>query len=258
MFVFATAMASVVSFTPLLPMMQKDAGLTLSMGAWLASANYLGYLLGALSAIWIRWSSTTMLRVALISSVVLTVAMGGTHDPTLWVALRALAGVASAWGLIFASSTILPRLAAAGAKRLSGGLRRRGIRDGASRCPCRLLEALGGLRARYGRCSARLHCVDRPRVAAHGDTIGVGRVATSAPLPRRVCPKAAVIVLCYGVFGFATLFRDICRRWRGALLPILQSSAGLGRVRAAALASTLLAARSHRCYPIAGSGPLGI
>src|SRR5436190_944498 len=38
------------AFTPLLPMMQADAGLTLSQGAWLASANYAGYLAGALSA----------------------------------------------------------------------------------------------------------------------------------------------------------------------------------------------------------------
>jgi MFS family permease len=121
MFAFATAIGiGRFAFTPLLSMMQKDAGSILSMGAWLASANYLGYLVGALSAIWIRRMATTMLRVALISIVVLTLAMGRTHEPALWVALRALAGVASAWGLIFASSAILPRLAAAGEKRLSG------------------------------------------------------------------------------------------------------------------------------------------
>ena len=36
------------AFTPVLPMMQADLGLSLAQGSWLASANYLGYLLGAL------------------------------------------------------------------------------------------------------------------------------------------------------------------------------------------------------------------
>src|SRR5258706_11152675 len=36
------------AFTPLLPMMQQDAGLSVAGGGWLASANYLGYLVGAL------------------------------------------------------------------------------------------------------------------------------------------------------------------------------------------------------------------
>src|SRR2546430_13524654 len=38
------------AFTPLLPMMQDDAGISLAQGGYLASANYLGYLAGALLA----------------------------------------------------------------------------------------------------------------------------------------------------------------------------------------------------------------
>ena len=37
------------AFTPLLPLMQQHDGLTLAQGAWLAAANYLGYLAGALA-----------------------------------------------------------------------------------------------------------------------------------------------------------------------------------------------------------------
>jgi hypothetical protein len=33
------------AFTPILPMMQQDSGLSVSGGAWLATANYLGFLL---------------------------------------------------------------------------------------------------------------------------------------------------------------------------------------------------------------------
>ena len=35
------------AFTPILPMMQHDRGLSVTAGSWLASANYLGYLAGA-------------------------------------------------------------------------------------------------------------------------------------------------------------------------------------------------------------------
>jgi len=37
------------AFTPILPMMQLDAGLDIDRGGWLASANYAGYLAGGLS-----------------------------------------------------------------------------------------------------------------------------------------------------------------------------------------------------------------
>jgi hypothetical protein len=35
------------AFTPLLPLMQQDAGVSLVQGSWLATANYVGYLVGA-------------------------------------------------------------------------------------------------------------------------------------------------------------------------------------------------------------------
>ena len=34
-------------FTPILPLMQRDLGMTNSVAGWLAGLNYLGYLLGA-------------------------------------------------------------------------------------------------------------------------------------------------------------------------------------------------------------------
>lgn len=250
MFAFAAAIGvGRFAFTPLLPMMQKDAGLTLSMGAWLASANYLGYLVGALSAIWIRLPATTMLRVALISIVALTIAMGVTRDPVLWLALRALAGVASAWGLIFASASILPRLVAAGQKRLSGivfggvglGMVLAGgvclIAGGFEWSSSQIWQMLGAL-------ALVLTGLAWP---ANGDTIDRAQIATPAPVvdDGAAIRKRLVIVLCYGVFGFAyivpaTFLPAMARR---AVADPAVFGWAWPVFGAAALASTLLAAR---------------
>lgn len=99
------------AFTPILPVMQKDLGLSLRAAGVLASANYIGYFLGALSAIWLKLSPGAVVRGSVAAIAVLTVAMGITHEPSAWLILRGLAGVASAWALIFASAWILQALA---------------------------------------------------------------------------------------------------------------------------------------------------
>lgn len=108
------------AFTPILPMMQKDVGLSLAAGGWLASANYVGYLIGAVSAIWLRVAGATMVRVALAAIVLLTALMGVSNDLGAWLLLRGLAGIASAWALIFGSAWVLQALAASGSSRLGG------------------------------------------------------------------------------------------------------------------------------------------
>ena len=108
------------AFTPLLPMMQQDHGLSVVAGAWLASANYLGYLVGAVAAIWMQRQAGSAIRIALVAIGVATVAMGAANGLVLWLVLRAAAGVASAWVLIHASAWSLQRLAAARRPVLSG------------------------------------------------------------------------------------------------------------------------------------------
>jgi len=98
------------AFTPLLPMMQQDAGLSLAAGAWLASANYAGYLAGALLTMVWRISPAIAIRAGLAAIVVATLGMGVTENFAAWAALRAAAGIASAWILVYVSAWCLEAL----------------------------------------------------------------------------------------------------------------------------------------------------
>ncbi|HEU0278052.1 MAG TPA: YbfB/YjiJ family MFS transporter [Rhodanobacteraceae bacterium] len=96
------------AFTPIMPMMEADAGLTLRAAGWLAAANYLGYLVGALCAA--RVGRTWAMRGGLLITAVVTFAMGVADDFALQLVLRFIAGVASAWVLVHVSAWALARL----------------------------------------------------------------------------------------------------------------------------------------------------
>lgn len=108
------------AFTPLLPMMQADGGLSLAEGGWLASANYLGYLVGALLAGRRRGGAPRLLRDGLLLVVVTTALMGAFAALPWWLAARFVAGVASAWALVGTAALGLARLAEIGQPQLSG------------------------------------------------------------------------------------------------------------------------------------------
>lgn len=99
------------AFTPILPMMLQDAELTIAAGGWLASANYFGYLLGALSATAIRLRPEAAIPGALLAVAVTTLAMALPLPFAAWMLLRFLAGVASSWVLISVSAWCLEALA---------------------------------------------------------------------------------------------------------------------------------------------------
>lgn len=106
------------AFTPIMPMMEADASLTLAAAGWLAAANYLGYFLGALCAA--RLSLAQAIRGGLLLIAAVTFAMGITHVFALQLILRLLAGVASAWVLIHVSAWALTRLLALGRPDANG------------------------------------------------------------------------------------------------------------------------------------------
>ena len=108
------------AFTPMLPVMLHEGRIDLQGGGLLASLNYLGYFVGALSCAWIRVPAATMVRAALIATAVLLLGMGLLHGFGAWAVLRAAAGVMSAWAFVFASGWGLRRLAETGAPALGG------------------------------------------------------------------------------------------------------------------------------------------
>jgi Uncharacterised MFS-type transporter YbfB len=113
------------AFTPVLPMMQADAGVTIAAGAWLASTNYIGYLVGSLSALVWRDQPSTAIRTGLTMIGLSTVGMGFEHDVAAWALLRFVAGVGSALVLIFVFSWSTDRFAHYRHHWLNGGRFRR-------------------------------------------------------------------------------------------------------------------------------------
>lgn len=116
------------AFTPLLPMMLHDGVVTLAGGSWLATANYLGYLIGALACMalpWVaprarqRWHAVRLARWGLAATVLLTLGMA-LPLPGAWPALRFAAGVASALVFLNVSVWCMVRLVALGQAALGG------------------------------------------------------------------------------------------------------------------------------------------
>lgn len=108
------------AFTPQLPLMQTDFGLSLSTGGWLAGANYLGYLVGALLAGRQAASPQRLMHIGLWAVVASTAAMAMPGATAGWLAARFIAGVASAWVLVGTAATALTRLAELGRPDLGG------------------------------------------------------------------------------------------------------------------------------------------
>jgi predicted MFS family arabinose efflux permease len=102
-------------YTPILPPMVEALGFTKSTAGLMASANFLGYLIGALlvASPILGGSRRVWLLGALAMSAITTGAMGLTHSVALFVVLRFVGGAASAFVLVLASTLVLERLAKA-------------------------------------------------------------------------------------------------------------------------------------------------
>jgi hypothetical protein len=182
------------AFTPVLPLMQ-DEGLGVAQGGWLAAANYLGYLAGALCAASLPLSSAAVLRWSLVAIAAVTAAMAWDGGFGAWLVLRFVAGVLSAWVLIHASAWALGRNAS-GAVVFSGvgagiafvGLTCLALMSFAAWAPHAWLT--------LGAAALVLSALAFP--ALHD---GSGRVG-SVEGPLRLNANAWTLVACYGAYGF--------------------------------------------------------
>jgi predicted MFS family arabinose efflux permease len=108
-------------YTPILPFMVANLGWAKAEAGLVASANFAGYLVGALIAATslLDGSRRRWLLGALLVSALTTATTGLASPLAYLLPLRFLAGVASAFVMVFASALVLERLAAAGEGRLA-------------------------------------------------------------------------------------------------------------------------------------------
>jgi predicted MFS family arabinose efflux permease len=100
------------SYTPILPLMQQKFEFSETIAGYLASANYAGYLIGAILTGLFSMQARTVpvLRLSLIIGVVTTLLMSLTTSYMGWAILRFLSGICSAIVFVLASSMVLEKL----------------------------------------------------------------------------------------------------------------------------------------------------
>jgi len=275
------------AFTPLLPMMLHDGVVDLPGASWLASANYLGYMLGALLCtlqpwLWARFRSPPALayvwlvRAGLAATGLLTLAMAWPM-PAAWPALRFAAGMASAVVFIYTSGWCLARLAKLGVPAM-GGIIYAG--PGAGIVVSGLLASgmvawgwtaatgwliLGGLAFGLSAAVWRILRGGEHLVALGGAGAAAAGVGAVAP-PQHGQSEMALLTLAYSLAGFgyiitATFLPVIARAalpgsaWLDLFWPIF----GLGVMLGALLAARLphgadLRVRLGVCYGVQALG----
>ena len=104
------------AYTPLLPLMQSQAGLSDLAGGWLAATNYLGYMSGALLAAWVDDARLRhrLYSAGLCASLLITALMGLSDNIWLWALSRYLGGLCGAAGMLLGSGLVLNWLMRAG------------------------------------------------------------------------------------------------------------------------------------------------
>ena len=192
-------------YTPILPLMIQTLGLSKSAAGLIASANFAGYLCGALLAarLALPGSRRTWLLVSLAASAASTGLMGVITEVPDFLAMRFAGGVASALILIMSSALVLERLAEAGQQRLAAlhfsGV---GIGIAASALAVALLLRDGQDWTHFWFAGGALALLGLLAVIALvPDTAG----PRAAPGPLKTAPMSGPLrrmAVAYGLFGF--------------------------------------------------------
>lgn len=191
-------------YTPILPLMLEALHLDRFTAGLLASANYAGYLAGALLAAGrLPGARRTWLIGALFASATTTAAMGATTALPLFLALRFAGGVASAFGIILTSAIVLEVLADAGRLGLSS-LLYAGVGIGvlASAALLSALQAAGLGWAALWLASGGLALAACLGVAALMPADAARPVLHTRPNQAATSPLLRRLIAAYGLFGF--------------------------------------------------------
>ena len=191
------------AFTPILPLMQEKLGVTLAEGAWLATANYIGYLVGACASFAMAPKAGVSAKWGLVAVALSTLAMGITSNPLIWFVFRLVAGVASAFVLIGASAWALAHVAFHRRSDLAGWVFA-GVGIGISLAGVVALVS-GTLRGTPAQSWAALGII-----ALLIAVLSWGRLSTATSASKaqegnvvtRLDRSAWLLVACYGSFGF--------------------------------------------------------
>lgn len=270
------------AFTPLLPMMLADGVIELADASWLASANYLGYLAGALLCTFQPWiwrrlpglpppDAPRIVRTGLVATGALTLAMA-LPWPTLWPWLRFAAGVASALVFIYTSGWCLATLARRGEAALGGAIYTGPGAGIIASGLCASAMVAAHWRAASGwLVFGVLACVLTAAVwrsfRDEPDAMPAGPAALrSAPVRRPARAEVGWLTVAYGLAGFgyiitATFLPVIARaalpgsRWLDLFWPLF----GLGVVAGALLATRVHVSGDLRrvlagCYLVQAAG----
>jgi predicted MFS family arabinose efflux permease len=192
-------------YTPILPGMMEELHISAANAGLIASANYLGYLIGAFVAAggWAHGRERPLMLGALAASTLLAAAMGLTENLASFLAIRFLAGVASAFVMVFLASIVFGHLAVARRSDLQalhfGGV---GLGIAASSALMAILVSDNAGWTAGWFWSAALSALAFAAVAAMIDR-GPPTDGTAAREPR--LPKSRALtkmIVSYGLFGF--------------------------------------------------------
>ncbi len=187
-------------YTPILPPMVEALQLSKSAAGLIASANFVGYLVGALvAAVHLPGARRTWLLAALALNALCLAAMGLATALPLILLLRLGAGIASAFALIFSSALVLDRLARAGRGGLSA-VHFAGVGIGIA-VSAALVATLGDWRTMWFA-SAALALVAGIAVAALVPAEETAAQANTSPPAARLTPRFVALLAAYGLFGF--------------------------------------------------------
>ncbi|EHH02868.1 YbfB/YjiJ family MFS transporter [Mesorhizobium amorphae] len=193
-------------YTPILPGMMEELGLTPADAGWIASANYLGYLVGAMAAAggWAHGRERLLMFSGLAANALLAALMGLTDTMAAFLVIRFLAGLASAFVMVFMSSIVFSHLVRADRNDLQalhfGGV---GLGIAASSALMAVLVTdHAGWAAGWLWSAAISACGLVVVVWLVGSTSTANGVAgREPPLPKDDRPLLKMIVA-YGLFGF--------------------------------------------------------